>query len=87
MGLHGARRSRDNVYSGPGAKVSGTVEVGSNAVVVANSSAMARVSLDPTAVGVPARTCRRRAGSLRFDGPGTEEGGAVRAGSDATRES
>lgn len=83
---YGVQRIGDNVWFGPGAKVIGRVEIGNNVVVVANSLVMTNVPDNMTVVGVPARIRWRRGGTLRFDEPGSDDVGSVRAGPGAERE-
>jgi serine O-acetyltransferase len=52
---YGTRRIGDNVFFGPGAKVIGNANIGSNVVVVANSVVITDVPDNTTVAGVPAR--------------------------------
>lgn len=52
----------DNVFIGAGAKIIGAVRIGRDARIGANAVVLDDVPPDTTAVGIPARPVRRRAG-------------------------
>lgn len=70
---HGAPQLGDRVWVGPGAVITGPVEIGSNAVIGANSLVVADVPESGVAVGVPARVVSRT-GSGKLIRTGAEHG-------------
>jgi len=73
---YGTRQIGDNVWFGPGAKVMGLANIGSNVVVIANSLVMTDVPDNTTVVGVPARIRIPRGNTLKMGANGTTGNGS-----------
>lgn len=73
---YGTQRIGDNVWFGPGAKVMGLANIGSNVVVIANSLVMTDVPDNTTVVGVPARIRIPRGNTLKLNRSGASGNGS-----------